>query len=409
MPVKVQFWTKLTFNPEKMNYEKLLAKRTEKMGPSAIREILKVISQPGMISLAGGIPAPESFPMEILEELCSKVINKYNDAAFQYGLTEGFTDLRKSLAQYLRKRDIHVSESEVMITSGSQQTLDLVGKILISEGDKIAVEAPTYLGAIQAFDPYLPEYVSMKTDDNGLIPESLESTLQEHNIKFIYLVPTFQNPTGRTIPLERRKRIAEIIQDHDAILLEDDPYGELRYRGSFLPPIQTFAPKNVIYTSTLSKLFAPGLRIGFYVAPEFIRNWMVKTKQGQDLHTSTFNQALAAEYIGGGYLEKQIPKIIDVYKPRQEAMLDALEEFMPNEFSWSKPEGGMFIWVTGPEDFNAEEIYWKAVKKKVAYVPGKFFYTEKGKGNETMRLNYSKVDEKTIKKAIETLSTVLRK
>ena len=392
-----------------MDYENLLAERTKMMGANAIREILKVVSQPGMVSLVGGIPAPESFPMEIISELTKIVLEKYSSAAFQYDLTEGFAPLREILPDYLKKKGISATSDEILVFSGSQGVLDALGKVLISKGDKVAVEAPTYLGAISAFNPYEPEYVRMDTDDNGLVPESLEKVLLSEKLKFIYLVPTFQNPTGRTIPLDRRKRIADIIRKHNALLIEDDPYSALRYRGDDLPPIKVFAPENIVYVSTLSKVFAPGLRIGFNVAPEVIRKWLVLVKQGVDLHTSTFNQALAAEYLSGGYLDRHLPEILKIYKPKQEAMLYALEKYFPDTFKWSKPDGGMFLWAEGPRGLDMEKIYWKAVQKKTAFVPGKFFYTGNGEGIETMRLNYTMADEKTIDRAVKTLSEVIIK
>ena len=316
-----------------MDFEKLLADRLEKMGASAIREILKVISQPGMISLAGGIPSPESFPMEIMGKLTSAVLEKYSSNALQYDPTEGFTPLREVLVDYLKGKGIKSTANDILIATGSQGVLDSIGKVLISKGDRVAVEAPTYLGALQAFNSYEPEYVRMDTDDDGLIPQSLEKALQSDRVKFVYLVPTFQNPTGRTITLERRKEIAAIIKKYDALLIEDDPYSALRYRGEDIPPIKTLAPDNVVYVSTLSKVFAPGLRIGFSVAPEVIRKWLVIVKQGVDLHTSTFNQALAAEYLLGGYLERHLPKIIELYRPKQEAMLSALERYFPDNLT----------------------------------------------------------------------------
>jgi 2-aminoadipate transaminase len=390
-----------------MGFEHLLADRTKRMSANAIREILKVISQPGMISLAGGIPAPESFPMAEIQELCVRVIEKYNSKAFQYDMTEGFTPLRESLSGYLQAKGISAQADEIITASGSQGVLDGVAKSLISKGDRIAVEAPTYLGAISAFNAYEPEYVRMETDDNGVIPASIDQALQSGGIKFIYLVPTFQNPTGRTIPLDRRKQIAEIIIKYNALLIEDDPYGALRYRGENLPPIKTFAPDHVAYVSTLSKVLAPGLRVGFCTAPELIRKWLVLVKQGTDLHTSTFNQALAAEYISGGYLTKHLPKILAIYKPRQEAMLKALEDYFPKNFKWSRPEGGMFIWVEGPKGMDMEKVYWKAVERKTAFVPGKFFYTHAGDGLETMRLNYTMSDPVAIEKAIKILAGVI--
>ena len=391
-----------------MDFTNLLADRTKNMGTNIIREILKVVSQPGMISLAGGIPAPESFPMDVIKELSIKVIEKYSSNAFQYDLTEGFPPLREALVDYLKTRGIHATADEIMIASGSQGVLDAIAKVVISKGDKIAVEAPTYLGAIQAFKPYEPEFVKIDMDDDGVIPESLERVLQEHQIKFVYLIPTFQNPTGRTVSLERRKCIAEIIKKYQALLVEDDPYSALRYRGEDLPPIKTFAPDNTLYISTFSKVLSPGLRIGYYVAPPEVKRWMVVIKQGVDLHTETFGQAIAAEYVAGGYLNEQLPKIRKLYKPKQEAMLNALEKYFPETVYWSKPEGGMFLWVEGPEGLDAEEMYWKAVKKNVAYVPGKFFYTQKGEGLATIRLNYTMNDEATIDRGIKILSEVLK-
>jgi 2-aminoadipate transaminase len=390
-----------------MKFENLLAERTERMRVSAIREILKVVSQPGMISLAGGIPAPESFPLEIMQELVSKVFEKYGAQSLQYDRTEGFIPFLESLVPFLEKKKIRTSADKILVASGSQGVLDAVGRVLISPGDKVAVESPTYLGALQAFNPYEPDYVCMDTDDDGLIPESLENVLKKNHVKFIYLVPTFQNPTGRTIPLQRRKQIADIIQRYDALLLEDDPYSALRYRGEELPPIAMFAPDNVIYTTTLSKVFAPGLRLGVCVAPEIIRKWLVIVKQGVDLHTSTFSQALASEYLSGGYLDRHLPKIIKIYRPKQEAMLQALQDYFPDDFKWSKPEGGMFLWVEGPKGMDMEQLYWKAAERMVVYVPGKFFFANPGEGLETMRLNYTMSDESTIRRAVETLAEVM--
>lgn len=391
-----------------MNYEHLLAERTERMRANAIREILKVVSKPGVVSLAGGIPSPESFPMDIFRELTDRVITRYSSGAFQYDLTEGFSPLREQVSILLKSRGIRITPDAVNITSGSQGALDAIAKLLISKGDKIALEAPTYLGAISAFNPYEPEYVRMDMDDEGLVPQSLENTLKTHRIKFIYLVPTFQNPTGRTITMERRIKIADIIKKYDALLVEDDPYSALRYKGEPLPAIKTLADDHVIYISTLSKIFAPGLRIGFYAAPEFLRKWMVLVKQGIDLHTSTFNQALAAEYLGGNYLSSHLPKIISLYKPKQEAMLNAIHQYLPSDFKCSPSDGGMFLWVKGPEGFDMIRLYHKAIENGVAFVPGKFFFTDEGEGIETMRLNYTMADETTIHLAIKKLSDTIQ-
>lgn len=391
-----------------MDYHSLLADRTKQIGASAIREILKVASRPGMISLAGGIPAPESFPIEIIRELSEKVLTGFGSSALQYDLTEGFFPLREALSVHLRQKHMAVEPDEILITSGSQGALDAVGKILISPGDAVAMEAPTYLGAIQAFNPYEPEYIHLDTDDDGLIPSALEDLLSCRKVKFIYLVPTFQNPTGRTIPLERRKEIAAIITRHNAILVEDDPYSELRFHGDAVPSIKTMAPDHVIYLSTLSKVLAPGLRIGYCLAPPAIRHWMVIAKQGVDLHTSTFNQALAAEYLAGGHLETTVPRIIELYRPKLEKMLEALDQYFPDEFHWSRPNGGMFLWVEGPKGLDFQGIYQEAIANKVAYVPGQYFYTEKGAGLETMRLNFTMATEEELDFAVKTLSAILK-
>ena len=392
-----------------MEFDNLLADRTRTMDVNVIREILKVVSQPGMVSLAGGIPAPESFPLEIIHNLTSIVMEKYASKAFQYDPTEGFSPLREALVEHLQSKGLSASKEEILVASGSQGVLDALGKVLISKGDKVAVEAPTYLGALQAFSPYQPEYIRLDTDDNGLIPQALEKVLDDGGLKFIYLVPTFQNPTGRTIPLERRRKIAALLKKYGALLVEDDPYSSLRYRGTEAPSIKSLAPDNVVYISTLSKVFAPGLRIGFCVAPPSIRKWLVIVKQGTDLHSSTFNQALAAEYISGGFIAQHLPKIIDLYRPKQEAMLTALDKYFPDNFRWSQPEGGMFIWAEGPEGLDMEAIYWKAVENKVAFVPGKYFYTSLGEGIGTMRLNFTMTDEKTIDLAVCTLSEVIKR
>ena len=392
-----------------MNIDELLAERTRKMSVNTIREILKVVAQPGMISLAGGIPAPESFPIDILQVLTQSVLDQYGPASLQYDPTEGFAPLRHALADDLATRKgIQAAPEDIFIASGSQGVLDAAGKVFISKGDAVAVESPTYLGAIQAFDPYEPRYVTLSSDDQGLIPESLEKVLAREPVKFIYLVPTFQNPTGRTIPLERRQRIAEIIQACDALLIEDDPYGDLRYSGHPIPPIKTLAPDHVIYVSTLSKVFAPGLRIGYYIAPPTVRDWLVIVKQGVDLHTSTFNQALAAEYIQGGFLEQHLPHIIRLYQPKKDAMLAALAAYFPKAFTWSQPEGGMFVWVEGPMGYDMQDLYYRSVKQNVAFVPGQFFFTDPAAGIHTMRLNFTMADEATLDMAVKKLADVIK-
>jgi len=391
-----------------MKIQDLLADRMTDMSVNAIREILKVVSQPGMVSLAGGIPSPQSFPLEIIKQLSHEVIEKYGSSAFQYDTTEGFEPLRQALANHLNQnKALDVKAANVFISSGSQGALDAVGKSLISKGDLIGVESPTYLGALQAFDPYEPTYVNLETDAHGLVPESLEKILQHNPLKFIYLVPNFQNPTGRTLSRSRRKEIAAILIRHDVLLIEDDPYGDLRYDGNFILPIKALAPDHVVYIGTLSKIFAPGLRVGYYIPPFELQDWLVIVKQGVDLHTSTFNQALAAEYLSGGHLKKHLPHIMALYKPRKDAMLAALDIHFPDEFSWSRPEGGMFIWVAGTAGYDGDALYERAIQNNVAFVPGKYFFADGNSGLETMRLNFTMADEATIERAIKTLAGVL--
>lgn len=322
----------------KPDTQTLLAKRTKSMSGSAIREILKILVNPKITSLAGGLPSPESFPMDIINQLHKIVMEKYGTTAFQYGITEGFIPLREALSKYLKTKGINAPIDEIYISSGSQGALDGVGKVFINEGDLVAVESPTYLGALSAFNPYQPKYIEIQTDDEGVIPASLDEILTKHKVKLVYLIPTFQNPTGKTLGLERRKKVAEILKKHGAMAIEDDPYGELRFRGKALPSIKSFAPDNVIYMSTFSKIFAPGLRLGFTVAPKEVGQWMTYAKQGADLHSNSYGQALAAEYVAGGYLERHLPKIIEIYRPKQEAMLKAIEQYFPSDFKWTKPE-----------------------------------------------------------------------
>jgi len=390
-----------------MSFEQLLAQRTAAMNASAVREILKVVAQPGMVSLAGGIPAPESFPLDIMRKLTAQVLAEYGAQALQYDASEGFAPLRAALVDHVAQKGVRATADEILVASGSQGVLHALGQILIGQGDAVAVEAPTYLGALQAFNAYQPRYVQLPTDENGLIPDALNDALRHHAVKFIYLAPTFQNPTGRTLPLERRKQVAAIIQRHHVLLVEDDPYSDLRYRGATIPPIKQLAPDHVVYVSTLSKILAPGLRIGFCIAPPSIRRWLVIVKQGVDLHTSTYNQALAAAYLDGGYLAHHLPHILALYKPRQEAMLAALDRYLPDGFRWSQPEGGMFIWIEGPDHLDAEQVYWRAVERNVAFVPGKFFFTHPQDGLSTMRLNYTMADATTIDHAIRVLAGVI--
>jgi 2-aminoadipate transaminase len=391
-----------------MNYDNLLAGRTANMKASAIRELLKLAADPEMISLAGGLPSPDSFPVDLMMELTGKVMAKYGSSALQYDMTEGFLPFRKALINYCAGKGINARLENLYITTGSQGLLDAIGKLFISVGDYVAVEGPTYLAALQAFNSYEARFVQIKTDDEGLIPESLEETVAKYPIKFIYTIPTFQNPSGKSIGIKRRMETAEIIRKHNLLLIEDDPYGDLRYKGERLPTIKSMAPENVIYTSTLSKIFAPGLRLGFFVAPEELGRWLVIVKQGVDLHTSTYTQALAAEYLAGGYAKNQVEKILKIYAPKLQTMLDSLEQYFPHGFKWSKPEGGMFLWFEGPEGLDMEEVLIRSLKRGIGFVPGKFFFPNPGEGNETARFNFTNSSEDQIRYAVKILAKVIK-
>jgi len=391
-----------------MNYDRILATRTSRIKASAIRELLKLASSPHMISLGGGLPSPDSFPLDLVPELTDIVLSKYGSTALQYDMTEGFMPLRKALIPYINGKGIKAGLENIYITSGSQGFLDTIGKLLISPGDFVAVEGPTYLAALQAFNAYEARYLQMQTDDEGLIPGSMEEILKLYPVKFIYTVPTFQNPSGKTIPTKRREQIAEIIIKYDVLLIEDDPYSALRYRGENIPSIKSMAPDNVVYASTFSKIFAPGLRVGFFVAPEKLAQWMVIIKQGIDLNTCTLAQALAAEYLAGGYVPVQVEKIIKLYKPKLDTMLKALDDYFPSDFKWSKPDGGMFLWAEGPKGLDMVEVYKRAIEQGVGFVPGISFFPNPDEGLETMRLNFTNSTAEQISKAIKILGNILK-
>jgi len=391
-----------------MDTRLLLSERAAIFMDNPLSEILKIAGKPTVTSLAGGLPAPESFPLHIINKLHAYIVDTYAGAAFQYGPTSGVFVLREAIAQWLTEKNITTTADNVGITSGSQGALDTIGRLFINKGDVVAVESPTYLGALDAFAPYYPTFEEIQTDEEGALPESLEEIAKSKKIKFVYLVPTFQNPTGKTISLERRKQIAEVVKKYNLLLIEDDPYSTIRYRGSPIDPIQPFAPENTIYLGTFSKILVPGLRIGFFVAPENMVSNLSAAKSSVDLHTNSYGQYLAAEYLKQGYLKTHLPTIVSLYKKRQEAMLQSLSTTFPDTYSWTRPEGGMFIWVEGPKYINMKEVYYKAVEKNVAYVPGEFFYAKKGQGKNTMRLNFTNIGEIKIAKAITILSTVFK-
>jgi len=392
------------------------AQRTQRMKSSTIRELLKITEQADIISFAGGLPAPDVFPVNEFKEACIAVLDNSSTLALQYGATEGIYPLREMITRHALRYGIQITPENVMITSGSQQALDLIGKIFINRGDRILVESPTYLGALQAWNAYGAEYIAIPSDDNGMITDELDKALR-CGPKFIYVLPNFQNPTGATMSLERRKKLVDLADRYGVPIIEDDPYGQLRFEGEHLPAVEVLDSRtraangcysgNVIYLSTFSKLLAPGLRLAWVVAPPEVISKMVQAKQGADLHTSTFNQMVAYEVAHKGFLDKHVITIRQTYQERRDVMLDALEEHMPEGVHWTHPQGGLFLWATLPESINTAELLLGAVKEKVAFVPGGSFHPCGG-GTNTMRLNFSYSKPELINEGIARLGRVIK-
>ena len=386
------------------------AKRMSKLGRSDIREILKLTTKPEVISFAGGLPAPELFPIEEIKKVTSDLLDEHGKQVLQYSTTEGYKPFRDIIAQRMNdKFQTKVTGDDVTIMTGSQQALDFAGKIFIEEGDVILLESPSYMGAINAFKPYGPEFVEIDMDEDGIIPEKLEEALKTtERVKFLYLIPDFQNPTGRTLSLERRKKIMEIANEYDLPIIEDNPYGELRYKGERLPAIKAFDTKGlVIYHGTFSKTFSPGLRLGWVSASTEILDQFVVAKQVSDLHTSEFNQRIIYEYMVKYDIDKHIEQINALYRKRREVIIKAMEEEFPSNIKFTRPEGGLFLWVTLPEGVDGTKLLVECLKENVAFVPGKSFYPNSGKQN-TMRLNFSNMPEERILEGIKRLGKVLK-
>lgn len=389
-------------------WDTVFCDRTKCMSSSIIREILKFTQMPDVISFAGGLPAPELFPIREFEEASRHVLNTDGERALQYSLTEGLLPLREALSEKMGKYGIPVEPKNIMLTNGSQQALDLIGRIFIDEGDVIVTGAPTYLGALQAFKVYSPTVEAVPVDDEGMVPEELEKVLARSKPKFIYVLPNFHNPMGVTLPLERRTRIVKAAAKYGIPIIEDDPYGELRFEGEDIAPIIVLHKENVLYLSTFSKTLAPGIRLGWVVAPEEIIKKLVQAKQATDLHTSTFIQMIANDIMRRGILKAHSKVIKAAYGERRHIMTAAMEEHFPEGVTWTKPVGGLFLWVRTPDHVNTMDLLETAVEDKVAYVPGTVFYPD-GSGHNTMRLNFSNATPEKIREGIKRLGRVLEK
>ena len=384
------------------------ARRMSVMQPSSIREILKVTERPEIISFAGGLPAPELFPVAEVRLAAERALSELGPRALQYGTTEGLRPLREKIAFLMGKREVACSAEDVLITTGSQQSLDLLGKIFLDKGDVILTENPTYLAAIQAFQCFEARFVPVPTDEDGLLPEAADELAAQHRPKFLYTIPNFQNPTGRTLSAERRRALYEIARKRDFLILEDDPYGRLRYRGTALPPIKALDKDGaVVSLSTFSKIIAPGIRTGWAVGPKAVLEKMVIAKQAADLHTSSLDQIVIDRYLADNDNEAHVERIRAAYGERCRIMEEELEARMPAGYRWTHPDGGMFLWVTGPEGLDTNELLRKALDLKVAFVPGRDFFPDASGGN-CMRLNFSNSKPETIREGVRRLAELCK-
>jgi 2-aminoadipate transaminase len=390
------------------------AERMGRLKASAIREILKVTEMPDVISFAGGLPAPELFPVERFARACQTVLAEDGPAALQYSVTEGYPPLRKWICDYLLESSkIQCTPEQVLIISGSQQGLDLIGKVLLDPGDSVLIENPAYLGAIQAWDAYQAQFLDVASDDHGMIPDDLLRVIRgaAKRPKLLYVVSNFENPTGVTLSLERRKRIIAICAEYGIPIYEDDPYGRLRYSGESLPSLYALAnSENCIYMSTVSKIIAPGMRVAWLVIPvKAVYEQIVPAKQAADLHTSTFTQRAVYAYAREpGAVDSHINEMLPVYARRRDLMLQSLERYLPAGSSWTRPDGGLFLWARVPASVDTQELLEMCGAAKVAFVPGAPFWVNRDVRN-TMRLNFSNASDENIVEGIRRLGGMTKK
>jgi 2-aminoadipate transaminase len=382
------------------------ATRMEGMPPSAVREILKVAERPDILSFAGGLPAPELFPVDAIAAAHADVLAREGGAALQYSTTEGYGPLREWIAEHLKRRGIPARADQLLITSGSQQGIDLAARVFLDPGDVVLVESPTYLAAIQAFAAYQVRLVSVPSDDNGMQVDKLAELIEEHRPKLIYLVPSFQNPQCTTLPQTRRAALAALAEQHRVMILEDDPYGELAFTGAPPRPVAAGGHGNIIYLSTFSKTLAPGLRIGWMWADPAVLRRVTIAKQAADLHTASLAQRATSRLLQTFDYDSHVAKIRDVYGERCQTMLSALSEYMPDGCRWVTPTGGMFVWLQLPEQLDADALLAGAVARKVAFVPGSSFFVEHVRRNFA-RLNFSNQPPQAITEGMRRFGQVI--
>jgi 2-aminoadipate transaminase len=385
-----------------------LARRSARLNPSIIREILKLTERPGVLSMAGGLPSPDSFPIDAMREACTKVLREAPREALQYAASEGFGPLREWVAAHLATQGLRVDAGQVLITTGSQQGLDLVAKVLIDAGSPVAVETPTYLGALQAFAPFEPNFVSIECDDDGPLPQAMAALpTRAPGTRFTYLLPNFQNPTGRVIPRARREALVQAARSARVPLVEDNPYGDLWFDEPPPPALSSLWPEGSIYLGSFSKVLAPGFRLGYLVAPHELAPKLLQAKQAADLHTPGFNQRVVYEVVRDGFLDSHVPTIRARYRAQRDAMDAALHRHMPAGTTWRAPRGGMFFWARLPEGLDAMQLLDAAVAAGVAYVPGTPFYAH-APDARTLRLSFVTLSPADIADGVAALGRVLQ-
>ncbi|HEX3012709.1 MAG TPA: PLP-dependent aminotransferase family protein [Methanobacterium sp.] len=385
----------------------LFAERMSKVHKSFIREILKVTEDKNIISFGGGLPNPKSFPVKEIGEAASKVLSQNGDEILQYSTTEGYLPLREYIAERYSKKGLKVSADEILITNGSQQGIDLVSKVFLDKGDKVLVESPTYLAAIQSLGLFEPQFMSVPLLEDGVDIDSLQKILDENKIKLFYSVTNFQNPTGITYSKQKRQKLAEILKNEDTIFVEDNPYGEIRFLGKDIPPVKAYLEDSILFGS-FSKIVSPGMRLGWIVANEEIMEKIIIAKQASDLHSNYFTQRIVYQYLTDNKIDEHIEKIKEMYRNQRNLMVSMIEEYFPENVEYTKPEGGMFLWVTLPEGLSSMDLFELAIKENVAFVPGQAFYVD-GSGINSLRLNFSNSNEEQIEEGIKRLGNAIKK
>jgi 2-aminoadipate transaminase len=393
-----------------MRYETYYSASTRNFSQSEIREVIEMVAGKDLISLGAGWPNPECFPVDAIKDLTAKALDERGDSMLQYGQTPGYDPLRKSIAERLgSKFDLDANKENIVVTCGSQQALYLLSEAFLDDGDEIVIGAPTYVTAMSAFEAIADvEYIDVPLDAEGMNLDALETRIQDRNPSLLYTVPTFQNPSGATMSLERRKRLVELADTHDFLIVEDQPYQELRYEGTHVDPIAATGFDRTIFLSSFSKVLAPGFRVGWLMAPEPIAETLSMLKEPIDLHTSSFSQHVAYEYLDSGEIDDRLSVITDVYDRKRQILLDTLADEMPSDIDWNTPKGGMFVWVEYPESIDTKEMLVDASDNGVAYVPGSAFFPNEPRTN-TLRLNFTLAEDDEIRTAVQRLAETTRK